>query len=466
MAESKRKRSSLKSDHPNKKVAIETPHAAPAVKVSFISEKDEWSPIVGLAIAPAVPFKPYRKARSNAPPRSRARQPSSLYSTELLLHSNSHPKIDYLAREEEGGGSDSLLKHYVGVYDPKTGALEVMQARSVTIRGTLRPDEEEVAEEKEKQTNQVQRQELGLAFGTRKAQKMIASRTENAISTPKKQSGRAGSPSAANGEAAGSSPTPLSDPAAAAMLQSIADSTKDMATREELQAATDEKKPRPAANLEALNPEDVYSVETLVGEEELRVLQVKEWLSAVEEQEAITTKSLYVSRRIQKIAASGDVKKLKVLRYLLLLLEFHSCLKSSRSKSEKKVPQRDDLRKVLEVSDFLIESVLRRFSDRKVILTKWHLDNLITHIAALSLHIDDGFGPLGVDFHDLREDLRLETRDLTRYFQEVGCKVTTLTEADKNRLAISSKAEAAQHRIARLTLPVTFPALKRGRRKV
>ena len=39
-------------------------------------------------------------------------------------------------------------------------------------------------------------------------------------------------------------------------------------------------------------------------------------------------------------------------------------------------------------------------------MSKWHVDNLITHIAALSLYIDNYV----VDMFDLREDLRLDNK--------------------------------------------------------
>lgn len=39
-------------------------------------------------------------------------------------------------------------------------------------------------------------------------------------------------------------------------------------------------------------------------------------------------------------------------------------------------------------------------------LNKWHVDNLLTHIAALSLFIDDW----RTDSYDLREDLRLDSK--------------------------------------------------------
>lgn len=55
-------------------------------------------------------------------------------SNELLLQSSEHPTIEYTGREEEVGASN-LLKHYVGVYDPATGKVDVMEARKMTVRG-------------------------------------------------------------------------------------------------------------------------------------------------------------------------------------------------------------------------------------------------------------------------------------------------------------------------------------------
>lgn len=39
-------------------------------------------------------------------------------------------------------------------------------------------------------------------------------------------------------------------------------------------------------------------------------------------------------------------------------------------------------------------------------LNKWHMDNLITHIAALTLYIDN----YRTDTHDIREDLGLDNK--------------------------------------------------------
>ena len=133
---------------------------------------------------------------------------------------------------------------------------------------------------------------------------------------------------------------------------------------EELQSAIEEGKPRPRANLEAESPADVYRVEDLVGGVEvLAGLNVRGWQDAVGAGEDVKTSSRFVSNRLRRIVRIGDVKKLKTLRFLLLLLDWNSCLKPG-SKGSKKLPPREDVKKAVgpEVGDGLLESVRRKFA--------------------------------------------------------------------------------------------------------
>lgn len=152
----------------------------------------------------------------------------------------------------------------------------------------------------------------------------------------------------------------------------MASATSTMATREELQLAVDDAKPRPRPNLQATTPSEVYSVSDLVGgEETLRLLVVRDWQDAVAADKPVHTKSRYVSKRLANLAQSGDVKRLKTLRYLLILLEFYGSL-GSGSKGIKKVPQREQLRKAMgNANEGMTEGVRRRFTDSKSVLPMW-----------------------------------------------------------------------------------------------
>jgi hypothetical protein len=92
--------------------------------------------IPGLTIPSSISLDPYVKQRRHTP--QRLGKGSEIATKELLLHSSEHPKLDYTAREEEAGGSNTLLKHYIGVYDPENGKMEVLEARKVVVRGVVR----------------------------------------------------------------------------------------------------------------------------------------------------------------------------------------------------------------------------------------------------------------------------------------------------------------------------------------
>ena len=199
---------------------------------------------------------------------------------------------------------------------------------------------------------------LGLSFGTKKSQKAIRALTENAISSHKHVNGT----STAGSQ---SSSQPL-DPLAAAVIDSMTGTTSTMATREELQSAVDDAKPRPKPNLQATTPSEVYPVSDLVGgEETFRLLVVRDWQDAVAADKPVLTKSRFVSKRLANLAQAGDVKRLKTLRYLLILLDFYASLGSGH-RGIRKVPQREQLRKAMgNATEGMTEGVRRRFADNK-----------------------------------------------------------------------------------------------------
>lgn len=57
---------------------------------------------------------------------------------DLLLHSNNHLNLDYTAKENDRSSSKPTLIHYLGVYDPKTGNLDVVEAKTMVVRGVVR----------------------------------------------------------------------------------------------------------------------------------------------------------------------------------------------------------------------------------------------------------------------------------------------------------------------------------------
>ncbi|KAL9119442.1 MAG: hypothetical protein Q9187_004003 [Circinaria calcarea] len=436
MSEKKRKQRHEEGERPRKKRVTES--TSQTVNFSILQNVGDWAPVIattpGLNVPTNVPLEVYTKPRDD---HHTGAGRTAISTTELLLHTSAHPKIDYTAREEEYSGADSLLKHYLGVYDPKTGDLQLVQARKLVVRGVLRSEttvngtEDEAAPLNKLSARSV----LGQAFGTKKSQKAIRAITENAITSPSKPTQNRSL-----------------DPAASAVIESMSQSSTTIPSREELQAVVDEGKPRPRPNLDAETPADVYKVEDLVGLDALRVLSVRNWQEAVRKGEDVKTSSRFVSRRLVRIVQTEDVMRLKTLRFLLLLLDWNAALKPG-SKGGKKFPGNEAIGKAVgpEIGEGTLEGVRKRFAP-EMTLNKWAIDNLMTHICALALAVDN----YEIDTYDLREDLKLEPKIISQYFRELGCRYGTPTESELARLNLS-KGQRLAHGIAKLRLPLEFP---------
>lgn len=83
----------------------------------------------GISVSKDAKFNTYSRA-----PAKRPRHGAS----DLLLHSTSHRTLDYSAREDKPKGGQPLLKHYLGLFDPASGQLQLVEAKKMVIRGSVR----------------------------------------------------------------------------------------------------------------------------------------------------------------------------------------------------------------------------------------------------------------------------------------------------------------------------------------
>ena len=361
-------------------------------------------------------------------------------------------------------GQNAMLKHYVGVYDPETNELKLMDSKRVAINGTVRekdltpdPQDQPVSQRSSQfhnrsntnlQSHWAMRQELGQQFGTKKAKKAIASLAENAISRGPKGSGTL-------------------DAAALALLETMEETTKDMSTREQLAEAAAAAKPRPQANKDAQDIKDVYTLDSLIGTETLKLITVSDWLEAVTKKEEIRTKSRFVANRLQKVGTAQQgvpnseqirIEKLKMLRYLLFLIEFHNLLRFDHGKAS--LPKREALRDLAGLPNAIIDAVKRKFCPSGSFMSRFQVDLLLTHMCALACVIDN----FEVDTWDLKEDLNMDMKEMSKYFREIGAKITPFGEVKRKELKLE-KAVAAQRRVAKLKLPLDFPRLPFTRKR-
>lgn len=298
---------------------------------------------------PTTPFKTFTKQTETRT--SKKKSTSSDVPTpsthSVLLHSSSHPRLDYTANQD----SDPNLSHYIGIFDPTTNSVQVLPAHAVTLRTTLRSEVAEVRAQNTARTYAQQREELGKEFGTKKARKAIASKTENAITS-----------GAARNQQGGKL-----DAVESAVMDSVKEASDALPARQDMQDTVLAAKPIPKPDLAAAAVEDVYPITVLVPAAEMRNLAVKEWQDAVAAGEDVKLNYRYVAHRLETVTNSEDVPKLKALRYMMLLLDFNAALQPSRG-AGKKLPIKDRMKdKMSAWPDTLIDSVRRRFAEGRYV---------------------------------------------------------------------------------------------------
>jgi DNA-directed RNA polymerase I subunit RPA49 len=384
---------------------------------------------------------------------SKSRSKRHAGGSELLLHSTTHHSLNYTAREEGARNGTPLVNHYIGVYDPKTGKMQVVEAKKMVVRPQVRAKQTEADDEvpkkvgnlvnlsrfklagklTRKQTNFDRKTDLGQAFGTKKAKKALNDMVINAIAPTSRDA-----------------PKTKVDDAAKAMLSSVGAITSTMSSRELLQSVVDEAKPVPKANLEAEEIQDVYDPKVIIGEDILRLVPIREWQEAVEHNDSIEVQSRYVAERVAAIASNPDaVQRLRVLRYAYFVMLFY---KSSVAKGRgvRKIPQNDKLRTLLEPApEAVVESIRRKFSEAGE-MRKFHQELLFTYMCAMTCIIDN----FEVDTQHLVKDLSIDQKSLNKFYQEIGGRVV--------QKAIPGTK--LKRNVAVLSLPLKFPKQSVGPR--
>lgn len=402
------------------------------IKVSSVVQAQVSPPVIattsGIAVSKDTIFNTYSRAPTKRPRHGAA--------NDMLLHSTSHRSLDYSAREDKPKGGQPLLKHYIGLFDPASGQLQLVEAKKMVIRGSVRAQqapEEDMKSQKLSNTMYDLKAELGQAFGTKKAKKALAAVTENAISPRKART---------------DGPQTL-DSSEKALMNSIKDVTLSVATQQDLQDAMDAAKPVPKGNYEAEDIQDVYRPEDLIGKDILELIQVNDWAQSVKKNEDIQLRSRFVAHRVNRIGSGESaVSRLRLLRYLYFVMLFYLTARKGKDKGSREVLKKDKLIEELSPAPPpVIESIRRKFSD-KGIMRKQHVDLLMTHCCVFACILDN----FETNTWDLKEDLGIEQKAMTQYFMEIGAKIKR------------AKVEGRTDVIAQLKLPLLFPKMRQGRR--
>jgi DNA-directed RNA polymerase I subunit RPA49 len=360
-------------------------------------------------------------------------------------------------------------KHYIAVFDPATGQLDITEAKKMIVRPLVRQFQTKQDNDDETfAVNTGNRGQLTQNFGTKKAKKAMQARAESRLAAR---------------------PGNAEDVLSKAHINVVPGLNDD----EDVNSSTrpHENKPLPTANLEAEQVQDVYSLSTLVGPDQtLNNLSVVYWTQRIGADKPVSGQFKFISNRVGYLTKAHIespnnpelLRHLRVLRFLELLLELHRHV-LSLGKPKKIPPEQqwpDNIRVTFNTAAHgLLGDLLSRFfsvqpyGHRSMTLLK-------ATILALTLHVPPPSFRAGVNLMvaeptDISKDLASSLHDTTELYRQLGCKVVPATEAELARWGLS-KVETKmtdangddivlpKPRFAKLSLPLEFPRVSQGKR--
>ncbi|KIV91598.1 hypothetical protein PV10_06117 [Exophiala mesophila] len=476
MGEKKRKAGSEKSDRPSKKAQTDR------VRVSHVASPDIAKPVIasspGVTLSKELAFQSFSNQKSS----------------NLLLHSSTHPTIDYTATESSVTDvGEKHMKHYIAVFDPASNKLQVTEAKRMTIRSSVRQvpstaddGDEDDEQQRSQPSSQYTRAALTEAFGTKKSRKAVAAVAENRLLA---QGG---------GDKA-------DDPISRAILSSVDDIDDGLlihSINSEDGTASRANKPLPQADLSATEISQVYPLRSLVfphpATTTLSQMPTASWKNRVANKKEVSTRSRFVSSRVQDVVqrhlaepeSREHLQTMQLLRYILVLIEMHTY--TTRLPSRRPVPPPEKwpertMSNDTTLSTGFLAAVVRHFFPMSAGgLPTTHAKTLLTTtILALTLQIPPpkfrpGAEILVADPTEIALDLALQPKDVSKLYRELGCKMAPVSDAelrswgwDKLADRIGKKVTGAdgeeitipRPKWPKLKFPIDFPKVSAGRPK-
>ena len=392
----------------------------------------------------------------------------------LLLQSSDHPTIDYIATESSTtDAAEKHVKHYIAVFDSASNKLQVMEAKKMTVRSTVRVPDRESEDEEEQQVMAApsSRAALTQAFGTKKSKRAVASLAENRLL-------------AREGE--------TDDPVSAAILNSIEEHDSDDDSADPTTSRAN--KPLPPVNLDTEDITKVYDLSNLVfpcpWQTTLSQMPIAFWKDQVQKNKAISTKLRFISTRVGYLTEkhlrdpsnTENLQKVQLLRYIQLLAEIHKHV--SHQHSRKPMAPVEKWPK----GTFTDTSLSTTFKARLLanffptnIPTTFAKNLLTSTILALMLHIPPPIPTIAPSMlftepSDITLDLAMPAAEANKLYKELGCKLESMTDAEVkkygwNKLVPVQKVDEDTGKVvkmpkakfAKLRFPVEFPKISSGR---
>ncbi|CAA7262088.1 unnamed protein product [Cyclocybe aegerita] len=241
------------------------------------------------------------------------------------------------------------------------------------------------------------------------------------------------------------------------VMDSIEKGAGNLLTTEDTKEAADKNRLIPPFSATATDPADIYPLHNIIPEAEWKALSVSAFDVAETDKDKIALlayrKSTWINDRLKALVnTEGKTKKrnLKILLYISAMLSF-------RQATFLKGLDRDNLyERLAAVPTIVVDSLLSRFAETARASSSYQATsttktNLLTHILALCLKVDNYATNTKVIAHDLS----MPVTEVNQLFKSLGCKITKLGERERARLGLAGSSAEEKHDV--LNAPVEFP---------
>ncbi|KAK9359070.1 RNA polymerase I associated factor, A49-like protein [Lipomyces starkeyi] len=360
------------------------------------------------------------------------------------------PKDQYVIHGEteriqyDGQNDPDEDLYYVGVYDPNTRTVELMHAPVMNTTRTIKAYKKKAiaAVKQANVQNRLQRNALGEAFGTKRAKRVISDLERNKIEAEKLES------------------------YADSIVDNIKTATENLPSADALREQQSEERPIPPCNEDADDLNSIYPLYGLLSKEEFVAIRVGAIFREQDEKKRTSLlpfkTSEYINNRVARINNENEMQKLKLLYYASLLMGLYNNRRISNKRAL--------LQKLDHPAEILVNSLIQKFTDNKVgkvgkekdasfTITPKMEDKLLCYLFVTCLRIDE----YSVEIPLLTAELSLRPTRVQDLFKALGCKIRPCSSAQKEALGLTT-AEAANYKLATLSLPFKLPELARRRR--
>ncbi|KAI0369256.1 RNA polymerase I associated factor A49-like protein [Pilatotrama ljubarskyi] len=340
----------------------------------------------------------------------------------------------------DGPLSSTGCSYMIGVHDKRTNTTTLrpvplhVLTRQVKALKNLKPIEVSTEE------RMAQRNNLGEAFGTKKAKAAIRARERNRVDIDAMKN------------------------VAGHLQDTIMQNTETLPTAEEAKATADSSRLIPPYNADAQTPGDVYALHDMIPEAEFNALPISAFKSAKSDRDRIAllpfNRSDWLKLQLKLVYSAPKLNKteLKLVYYISTMMAF---FKNSRNVGDKDALQQ----KLSGVPPIVLDGLISRFTEterstNKPKMTPQTETMLLTYMFALCLRVED----YAADVETIAHDLSMAPTKVMNLFKSLGCTIKKLGPNELKERGLPDSA--AETKRAVLKIPLEFPKnrVKRARR--